>query len=316
MGESERYQDYKHLRSKRKFPFFREGSSVMSMFVVNAVFFLLLLFLQVGFFYAGSNLDKFREQILSSLSLPVDFSTFFNKPWTILTFMFTESGAGFFRLLGNMLWLWAFGSIMQEVMGNKHVIPVYVYGGILGGAVFMTSGTWYMHQGAFLSGMQVMGANMPVIAIAAAATVFDPRYRIFPQIRNGIPVWVLTSIYLILDIIDIAQIHPIFAAAHLGAALAGALYVLSLKKGLDLGGWMQNLFEKFNHLFSPAPYKKPGKEKQVLFYEKGNREPFSRQANLTQQRIDEILEKIHQSGYGSLSEEEKEILKKAADTDL
>jgi hypothetical protein len=173
-----------------------------------------------------------------------------------------------------------------------------------------------MHQGAFLSGMQVMGANMPVIAIAAAATVFDPRYRIFPQIRNGIPVWVLTSIYLILDIIDIAQIHPIFAAAHLGAALAGALYVLSLKKGLDLGGWMQNLFEKFNHLFSPAPYKKPGKEKQVLFYEKGNREPFSRQANLTQQRIDEILEKIHQSGYGSLSEEEKEILKKAADTDL
>jgi hypothetical protein len=38
--------------------------------------------------------------------------------------------------------------------------------------------------------------------------------------------------------------------------------------------------------------------------------------HLTQQKVDEILEKIHQKGYHSLSEDEKEVLKRASKEDL
>jgi hypothetical protein len=52
-----------------------------------------------------------------------------------------------------------------------------------------------------------------------------------------------------------------------------------------------------------------------LFY-KSNTRPFTKTPNLTQQRIDEILDKIGQKGYHALSEEEKELLKRAGEEEL
>ena len=52
-----------------------------------------------------------------------------------------------------------------------------------------------------------------------------------------------------------------------------------------------------------------------MFYEAGNRLPFSKVHNVTQKRVDEILDKISQKGYEYLSNEEKEILKKASESD-
>jgi DNA-directed RNA polymerase alpha subunit len=52
--------------------------------------------------------------------------------------------------------------------------------------------------------------------------------------------------------------------------------------------------------------------KSELFY-KSKGEPFKKTPNLTQKRIDEILDKINHKGYSSLTEEEKEMLKKAGE---
>ena len=76
---------------------------------------------------------------------------------------------------------------------------------------------------------------------------------------------------------------------------------------------MNNFFDWVNNLFNPHKPKKT--IKQELFY-KPSRKPYSKTPNLTQQRVDEILDKISQKGYHSLSEEEKELLKKASKEDL
>ncbi|HEY0432799.1 MAG TPA: DUF6576 domain-containing protein, partial [Chitinophagaceae bacterium] len=52
-----------------------------------------------------------------------------------------------------------------------------------------------------------------------------------------------------------------------------------------------------------------------LFY-KSKTQPFTRKPNLTQQKVDEILDKINQKGYSHLTEEEKELLKRASKEDL
>jgi hypothetical protein len=45
-------------------------------------------------------------------------------------------------------------------------------------------------------------------------------------------------------------------------------------------------------------------------------QPFKKANIITQQRIDEILDKISQKGYNSLTDDEKEMLKRASQEDL
>ena len=53
----------------------------------------------------------------------------------------------------------------------------------------------------------------------------------------------------------------------------------------------------------------------MVFYNTDGRKPFEKTSNVTQQRVDEILDKISQKGFHFLTEEEKNILKKAAEDD-
>ena len=78
---------------------------------------------------------------------------------------------------------------------------------------------------------------------------------------------------------------------------------------------MHRLYNWFTHLFDPK--EKPAKKtlKKEVFYNTKGQQPFSKKPNVTQQRVDDILDKISQQGYQSLTQEEKDILKKAADNE-
>ncbi len=64
-------------------------------------------------------------------------------------------------------------------------------------------------------------------------------------------------------------------------------------------------------LFNPEKKQKKQIEKPKVFY-KAEKKPFVKTPHVTQQRIDELLDKIHQKGYNFLSDEEKDFLKKAS----
>ncbi|MES1215057.1 MAG: DUF6576 domain-containing protein [Bacteroidota bacterium] len=51
-------------------------------------------------------------------------------------------------------------------------------------------------------------------------------------------------------------------------------------------------------------------------YYKSSKAPYNKTPNITQQRIDDILDKINQKGYQFLTDEEKELLKKASKEDI
>jgi predicted esterase YcpF (UPF0227 family) len=86
-----------------------------------------------------------------------------------------------------------------------------------------------------------------------------------------------------------------------------------MRRGLDWSTPINNFFEWVSNLFNPDKPKK--KTKDQLFY-KSQRRPYTKTPNLSQQRIDEILDKINMHGFNSLSPEEKELLKKASKEDL
>jgi len=79
---------------------------------------------------------------------------------------------------------------------------------------------------------------------------------------------------------------------------------------------MNKLYDWFINLFNPNKKSNKQPTKERVFYNTGNRNPYSKKSIITQQRVDEILDKINQRGYQFLTDEEKQILKKAADEDL
>ena len=52
-----------------------------------------------------------------------------------------------------------------------------------------------------------------------------------------------------------------------------------------------------------------------LFYQSGDTMPYKKITERTEKKIDALLDKIHLSGYDSLTDEEKEFLKRASDSD-
>jgi translation elongation factor EF-Ts len=56
------------------------------------------------------------------------------------------------------------------------------------------------------------------------------------------------------------------------------------------------------------------KQTEKHFY-RNNRKPYEKIANITQQRLDEILDKINLHGYSFLTDEEKAFLERASNDD-
>jgi hypothetical protein len=91
----------------------------------------------------------------------------------------------------------------------------------------------------------------------------------------------------------------------------GFLFIYFLKRGYDWSKWMSNFFDWINNLFNPNKPKKGENSKEELFY-KSTSAPYKKTMNLTRQRVDEILDKINEQGYNKLTDEEKELLKRAS----
>ncbi len=254
----------------------------------------------------------YNKNVLSWFVMPADFDSMMSQPWSIITHMFVHDS--FWKVLPNMLWLWCFGYIMQDMTGNKKIIPVFIYGALAGAFAFMLAYNLLPSLRPQLPFANAMGASAGVMAIAVVTTMVSPGYKIFPMIKGGIPLWVLTLIYVVSDLATISFSDTGNLIAHLAGALTGYLFVFFLRLGFDWSEWMNNFFDWVNNLFNPDKPKKGKNIKDKLFY-KSSTPPYKKTMNVSQDRIDAILDKINQQGYGFLTDEEKELLKKASEKD-
>ncbi len=313
MGESDRYGEFN--KPRKKIFFGDDNNAMVSLFTINIIFFLLLMLIQVVYFFMQQNVAVYNSEVVQWFELPASLTKLSERPWTLLTYMFSDTGQNIIRLISNMIWLWAFGYLLLQMAGNDKLIPIYIYGGVLGGIVFIASHYLIPPLQPATNSAALLGANAGSLAVAMATTTLSPDHRFFTQIRNGIPIWVLMSIYILIDFAGIADQGAAYSLSHLGGVLAGFLFVVFLRKGKDGSIWMNRAYSWVMNLFNP--YKKPSREKikETVFYNTGKRKPYEKTTHITQQRVDEILDKISQKGYHFLTEEEKDILKKAAEED-
>jgi hypothetical protein len=229
--------------------------------------------------------------------------------------MFTHTSV--WHILANVLWLWVFGYILQDMMGNRKLTPVYIYGGIAGALFYVLSYHIFPQLQQSIPGASFFGANAAVMAVAVATTTVTPDYRIFPMINGGIPLWILTLVYVIVDFASVPVGDPGKYISHLAGAAMGFLFIYQMRRGNDWSVWMNNFFDWVLNVFNPDKKSKKKSIKDEFFYKVKGSDPYKKTANITQQRVDAILDKINREGYHLLTDEEKDILKRAAnDGDL
>ncbi len=312
MGESGRYSNFRQPR--RRLSLGQDGNALMGLVTINIIFFLILLTLKVVYYFFQKDEAVFSNQVVQYFELPGQLTKLTERPWTILTYMFSQISV--LQILSNMLWLWSFGFILQELTGNKKLIPVYIYGGLAGAVVFIIANYAIPSLRLSVSNAALLGSNAATMAVAVAATTLAPDFRFFRNLNGGIPIWVLTLVYILIDFAGIASFSAAHSLSHLAGAATGFVFIYLLKKDIDGSIWMNNLYNWFMHLFNPTKTNVSANIKEKVFYNTDGRHPYKKTANITPQRIDEILDKISQKGYHLLTDEEKNILKRAAEEDL
>jgi len=304
---------YYQQQNRHRLSIGQDGNALTMLIAINLIAFVSLAFIKVVYFFSEGEqgLNVFYKGFFEWVTLPADFPTFLSRPWTLFTHMFVHDPRNVWHILGNLLWLWAFGYILQDLTGNRKIIPVFIYGALTGAVAYMLAFNLIGPLRESLPVAQAYGASAGIMAIAIAVTALQPDYRIFTMLNGGIPIWVVTVLYLILDLAMIPENNPGGHIAHLAGGGMGFLFVTMLRRGHDWGAWMGTVYDWANDLFNPD---KPAKGKPVktqLFYKAGV-PPFKKTPLVTQQKVDEILDKIHQKGYGSLSDDEREVLKRAS----
>ena len=298
----------------RKVFFGADNDALVRIIIINVLITTVLFFIRSVYQVSGLETALYKTQVADWFVLPADVSRFATRPWTVISFMFSH--IDIWGLVANMLWLWGFGFIVQSLLGGDKLVPLYIYGGIAGAVVYLLSSNLVGAFAATASAMTLAGANCSVMAIAVAATAVAPRYRIFPMLNGGIPLWVLTVVYAVINFAGTSFANPAAYGAELAAGGSGFLFVNLLNKGYNPGAWMSKLYNWFFDLFNPD--KAPGQnaERAKIFYDTQGIEPYSKKPNLSQQKIDEILDKINQKGFQNLTSEEKELLRRASEEDL
>lgn len=292
----------------------QDGNSLILLLAIITIVFCIFKFIYVVFHLGGLNVSAYRPLVFDWFALPADPEKIMYRPWTILTYMFMHDRV--FHLLGNLLWLWAFGYILQDLAGNRKLIPIFLYGGFAGALVFVLSYNIFPRLVEEMPVTTLEGASAGVMAVAIATTALAPDYRIFPMINGGIPLWVLTIIFVIIDFASIPGTNGGGHIAHLAGAAMGFIIVMRLRKGSDWTTWINTFFDWVQNLFNPEKKSWKKTAKKDLYYNARGTQPFKKIPNITQRRVDEILDKINQQGYRFLTEEEKDILKRAAEEDL
>lgn len=290
----------------------QDGNSLILLIVINVIIFIFLGFVKVVYLVNNSTAGVFQTQVLSWFTLPAQPSVFATRPWTLILYMFTHYD--FWDLISSMLWLWGFGYILQDLTGNRKLIPLYLYGGFAGSVIFLLTVNLVPSLRENINSIYPLsGAGPALMSIAVATTALAPRYRIFPMLN--IPLWALTAVFVFIRLGTGGYGNPGNAVALIAGGLMGYIFVWQLQKGNDWGQWMTDAVNWADDLFNPHKKHIKTPPKTQLFY-KANQKPFEKTPLVTQQRVDDLLDKINYKGYNSLTEEEKEFLKKASREEL
>lgn len=282
------------------------GSNLIRLILINVGVFVILGVVNMIAYFSQSGFNIY--ELFYLYSNPHLLLTHF---WGIFTYMFLHQSI--FHLLFNMLGLYWFGMLVEDLIGKTKVLPLYIYGGLFGGLFFVLAYNLFDVLSANYMTAFALGASASVMAFVAAGAVLAPdfEFNLFMIWRVKLK-WIALA-YIVLDVINIPNGNAGGHIAHIGGALFGFIYIKMLRNGTDLARpfyAVQDFIEKLlrknkaeMHVHRNTSSSNDGSNKT------------SSSGKDKQAKLDAILDKINKSSYDSLSKEEKEFLFKMSKED-
>ena len=201
--------------------------------------------------------------------------------WTIMTYAFIHNDI--YHIFWNMFILYFASEYFLNFFDEKKYIKTYFYGILFGGLFFVLSYNLFpVFKNDFTT---LIGSSAAVYSVLIFICSYFPNNKVNLILFN-IELKYIGIIYILLSLVQIPIENPGGNIAHLGGALWGYLYAISIYNNsfnIDLKEIINKL--KFNNLNKSE----------------------------NQKMIDAILDKISESGYESLTKKEKELLFKSKD---
>ena len=201
--------------------------------------------------------------------------------WTIMTYAFIHNDI--YHIFWNMFILYFASEYFLNFFDEKKYIKTYFYGILFGGLFFVLSYNLFpVFKNDFTT---LIGSSAAVYSVLIFICSYFPNNKVNLILFN-IELKYIGVIYILLSLVQIPVENPGGNIAHLGGALWGYLYAMSIYNNsfnIDLKEIINKL--KFSNLNKSE----------------------------NQKMIDSILDKISESGYESLTKKEKELLFKSKD---
>ncbi|MCI0540328.1 MAG: rhomboid family intramembrane serine protease [Verrucomicrobiales bacterium] len=229
--------------------------------------------------------------------------------WQFLTFQFLHGGI--WHLVFNLLAIYFFGRAVEDVLGRKRFLTVYLGTGVVGGVFQITlallAPTYFDRP--------VVGASAGAFGLIAAFATMFPEQILTLLLLFIIPISMRarTLVWISLGIAVAGIIIPnlfgnVAEGAHLGGLLAGIAYVKWIVQGNPPFHWPSfRLPRRRERLFLSSSRAKRSFWQQ----HKVPNEAELESAEFISREVDPILDKISAHGIHSLTERERRILEAA-----
>lgn len=297
MNRSGILDDFRHA-------FQRSNNAVVQLILINLVVWLSVIFLNV-ILTLSQNGEVFNT-IMGYLMMPASVDAFITRPWTLVTYFFLHEN--FFHILFNMLFLYWFGRLIQEYLGSDKVVKLYVLGGLMGGLFYILLYNALPFFAERIDSSLMLGASAGVLAVTVGAATLMPNYTFFLLLIGPVKIKYIALFFVIMSFAQTTGMNAGGEIAHLGGAAIGFLYIRQLQKGTDWGNWITNFLMFVKSFFVRQPKMRVNYSRPRTRKANGKARASATGSQPPQEEIDAILDKISQSGYESLTKEEKQKL--------
>lgn len=279
---------------------FRTGNSLTRLIYINSGIFigLKIIILILLLFNISGNF------ILPYLAVPADLTTLLHRPWTIASYMFLHEEV--LHILFNMLALFWFGKIFLLYFSERQLVGLYIAGGLISAVFYIAAFNLFPLFAPEVSQSLLLGASGSIMAIIVASAFQSPNIEVQIILLGPVRLKYIAIFTVLTSILGITSNNAGGEIAHLGGALTGYLFIVSLRQGKDLTKGFNRLLDGIANLFKPSvlrvkpnPHRRNGKMTD---------EEFNMNKARKMAEIDKILDKIKTSGYESLTAEEKKRL--------
>ena len=268
--------------------------------VIKFIFWNVALFVIPWFIFSILSLVGINIDYMQYVSLSSNPSQLLWKPWSLVTYAFFHTGI--MHILFNLIVLNFSGRLFMTYFTGKQLVGLYFLSAIFAGIVYIL--VFYILN----ISAPIIGASAAIMAILVATTTYNPLMELRLFIIGNVKLWHVTGVIILVELMQIRSENMGGHISHLAGAFFGFIFIKLLQNGTDLSKFVSSFIDFFTNLFrkqKTTPFKKVHKN-----YNKPIEKTVSKiiTKDKSQQQIDEILDKISQSGYDSLNKEEKEFL--------